>query len=334
MGENVMYNNFGGFNNGGVPYPGMAIDPSMYNNYQLQYGYNPVVPQTFPMPQNLNAATDEEIMQMLNSRPKDVLNINIEPIQNVRAICCHKHKHADKVVPINDGTGDVYCPICQVRWSPENVTEEQLEEAVNIIKNCMQNDKWVGDLPTEFVRQYYPILPFIEMYPRIHKYAMKNFDKLDNARAFTNAANVQSNVLFNNMMTPDYNMYYNQPMGQFNGFAQAPYNPQQMQQMGQFNGFAQAPYNPQQMQQMGQFAGYQPPMGQMASGVNPMQLPYGYNPQAPNQQFANQANMMMGGQPQQGNPYANAGVQQPVVPQPQEQQQTQQTTTETKKYDL
>ena len=312
MGENVMYNNFGGFNNGGVNYPSypMGVDPTMYNNYQLQYGYNPVVPQAFPMPQNINAATDEEIMQMLNSRPKDVLNINIEPIQNLRAMCCHKHKHVDKVVPINDGSGDVYCPICQARWSPQNVTEEELEACISTIKNCMQNDKWVGDLPTEFVRQYYTILPFIEMYPKIHSYAMKNFDKLDNARAFTNAANVQSNVLFNNMMTPDYNMYYNQPMNQFAGYQQNQY--------------------PQ-----GQFNGYQQPMGQMANGVNPMQIPYGINTQAPNQQFANQANMMMGGQPQQGNPYANTGVNpQPTSSQPQEQQQAQQTKTEEKKYDL
>ena len=35
----------------------------------------------------------------------------------------------------------------------------------------------------------------------------------------------------------------------------------------------------------------------MATNVNPMQVPYGYNPQAPNQQFAAQNNIMMGGQP-------------------------------------
>lgn len=327
MGENFMFGNYNYGGGNGV------IDPSMMN-YNYQYGYQPVVPQPIPYPQNNNAATDEEISQMLNAKPKDVLNINIDPIQNLRSICCHKHKHVDKVIPINDGSGDVYCPICQARWSPDQVTEEDLEVCVNTIKNCMQNDKWVGDLPVEFVRQYYSILPFIEMYPKIHSYSMKNFDKLVNARGYNNAQNVSSNVLFNNIMTPDYNYYQQMPMG---GMNNNPYNQFGMNQqpMNQYSGY------PQQNPYVN--AAYpQQPMGQMATGVNPMQIPYGFNQQAPNQQFVNQANMMMGQQQVNPNPYApnptNAVTQQttpaPIQPEQPQATQQQQQQTETKKYDL
>ena len=286
--QNGVYPNMWGAN----PYPGA---PVMFN-------------PTAPQPANISSLSDEEIKLISQKKPNKI-DINISQEDHIRSMCNHNHNGQDVVRPLNDGSGKVYSPICGAVWNSDIADKEQVQAAVDLIYDQMQNAKWAGDYNIELVRDYFPIIELLKKFPDIHEYAMQTHNKYLNANAYQNANETAVFSQFNNMMygTPSVPMM---GYGQYFGQPQQPYAyGQQPNMMGQPQ---QAPYNPVQGYQQGVPAN---PMN------NPMQTPMGQVPVNP--QFTNQADMMMQGgyygQPQQVpyNPqYAPAG--QVAQPQPQQ----------------
>lgn len=237
-------------------------------------GFNP----TMQAPNNQNALTNEEIQRLRSNRPSNSLNLTIEPEDVLRAMCTHKDNGRDVVQMVNDGSGDVWCPICGERWKPERLSNEEVQELVEKLISQMQNTKWVSDLPVNMEREYFSIMPLLRKYIDVHKYGMKNFDKYAGQNAYYSAADANIYSMYNGLFgSAAYgSQMYGNPYQQF----QPSYYQQQMQAQAAVGGGQQAnpAYNPMQQPQYG--------------------MP-GYNPQ-----FGNQANMMMGGtfyqQPPQG----------------------------------
>ena len=280
-----MNNMYGTMNNG----YGMGYDPNaMYYNNNPAMGYV----QNIPTPTNQSTLTPEEV-QSIKAAPTNKITISVDHNDVTRSMCNHKNNGYDLVQRVNDGSGDVYCPQCGERWNPDLMSKEEMIELVNRLIDQMQTAKWVGDLPTELVRDYFSMIPLLRKYPDIHEFAMNTFNKYYNAHGMMNAQDANVYSMYNSLMggvNP-----YQQPMGGYMN------QPQPM-----------AYYNQAQQPQMNN--GYMPGMvGQTQQAnpmVNPMQAPYGVNPAAPNQQFVNQANMMMQGsvygqaqQPQMNNGY-------------------------------
>ena len=293
MDNNMMNNNYyyGQQQAMGQPYYG-AYDPNMYA-YQ-SYGYNNI-----PTPANQNALTAEEIQMLKNARPSNKIELSIDRMDVLRSMCCHKENGKDMVMQVNDGSGDVWCPICNRRWKPDMKTKEEVQELVTELVDQMENAKWTGDLPTDLTRELFTLIPLLNKYPDIHEYAMNTFNKYYSARGMYNAADTNIYGMYNSLFgagmpatgyaAPGY--YWQQPVAN----QQAP----------------QGYY--------GQQPGYVPNGVQANAMVNPMQAPtYGVNPMAPNQQFVSQANMMMNGTVQQ--PYGNPMMNMPVYGTPQAQQ--------------
>lgn len=270
--------------------------------YQQPYGYDPnpyfayqpmMQPQNMRQPQNQNALTPEEIQKLRNDRPNsNVLNLNIDPNDILRGVCTHKDNGRDVVQMVQDGSGDVYCPICGERWNPESMSKEEVEELVNKLIAQMQNAKWTGEFPANVVREYFTMIPLLRKFPDLYQYGAKNFESLLNQRGYYSAGDANIYAQYNSLWGPG--MGYGQPMYQNPYMANQP--------MG---GYYQQPVQQQN-----------PAQAQPASpNVNPMQAPVygtpGFNPQ-----FANQANNMMGGtyyqQPAYGAP-VYATPQQPVA---------------------
>lgn len=292
------------YTNGGYGYSTMP-----YGGYGYGYpNYAPVVPNQMNLPRNIQALTDEEVNVLKNSRPANIINIAVDDKDVLRAMCTHKQNSQDVVQLVNDGSGDVWCPICQERWNPEQLNKEEVEELVNRLINQMQNAKWVGDLPVELTRQLFTLMPLLKKYPEIHAYAMDNFNKFSSQNPYVSAQDASVYGAYNSLFAPSYGAYMNPQM------PYQPVNPQaqqpQMAQQGQGYYFQQ------------NNVGQQVPQGQTPVGnpyVNPMQAPMGYDPNAVNQQFNQQAAMMMNGY---GQPQYPMGYQ-PVAPnvqQPQAQQ--------------
>ena len=257
------------------------------------FGYQPVMQQNIQVPQNQNALTPEEIQKLKSQKPEGSLNLNINPDDILKAICTHKENGRDMVQMVNDGSGDVYCPICQTRWNPDSATKEEAQDVVNRFNALMQNMKWTGELPITIVREYCSMLPLIMKFPDLYEYGNKNFERFLNQRGYYGASDANPYAQYNNLFGPG--VYYGQQM--MGGYQQPMYG----QQMG---------YYQQQM-----------PAQPANPAVNPMQQPVygqpGFNPQ-----FADQANMMMQGTyyqqpsmpPQQAQMMSQMGYQQQMNP--------------------
>lgn len=199
--DNMYYNNFN-YANGmmGMGYPGQS------------YQYSPMA-----VPQNSNALTDEEMAIIAKSAPQK-LDININEVDNFRAMCTHKRNGRDMVVRCNDDSGDVYCPICNARWHPEQLSKEEVTSVVNQLISQMQNSKWVGDLNTALVRDYYPMIPLLEKFPEIYDYAMKTFNGYLHQNGYTDANDTSVYAQYNSLMgygntNPYMAPQYGMPMG-------------------------------------------------------------------------------------------------------------------------
>ena len=270
-------------NNGYYDQQQMYGNPYMGNPYfqgQPMY-YNPQM----QAPSNQNALTNEEIQRLRSLRPNTSLNLSVDQEEVLRSICTHKDNGRDVVQVVQDGSNDVWCPICGKRWNPEQLSQEEVQDLVNRLLAQMQNTKWAGEFPVNVVREFFSMMPLIEKFPEIYKYGMKNFNRLMGQNGMFNAADANIYAMYNGLFSGGGAYGYGQQYG----------NPYQMY------GQQPNPYYSQQMAQAQQAVGGQP----ANPNVNPMQQPMygmpGYNPQ-----FGNQANMMMGGtyyQQPQMNPY-------------------------------
>lgn len=232
--------------------------------------YNPV-----PAPQNINALSEEEIKLISQAKPSK-LDINISQEDNLRAMCNHKHNGRDMVQMVNDGSNDVFCPICQERWNPAKLTKEEITEVVNTLIAQMQNSKWAGDLNVALIRDYYPMIPLLKKFPDIYDYAMASFNKYYAQNGYNASNEAAVYAQYNNLMgyaPQSYGNYYTQQPT----YQQAPVG----------NYYEQQPSYAQPAQMNGYYA--------QATPVNPMQAPYGVAQNPMNPQFVDQANAMMGG---------------------------------------
>ena len=285
-----------------IPIPGVPTPNNYPNPYQsnIGLGYNNVptyggwfngafVPNnSMNVPKVINILNNDAIKQLMANPQKNLFDLNITEEDLLRSYCYHNDNTRSVIMQTKDG--ECYCPICQAKFRAEAFTDEEINNAIKTIDDALQQIKLSGQVPTGFGQDYFSIIPMIHRIPDLYKFSNKNMEKFYNNNMYSVAGDISSNAIYDNL-----NRRYS-PIPQV-GY----YDPQQ--QMGY--------YQQNNMQQQ--------PM--MATNVNPMQVPYGFNQQAPNQQFVAQGNMMMGGQ-QMMNP--NYPIQQ-IQQQPVQQQQTQST---------
>ncbi len=208
------FNNNYNYNNGMGGY---------YNQpfYNAGYAPTPMIYQGGPMPQNKSSLTAEEIAILNNSNPGK-FDLAISREDNIRAMCNHKKDGMDMVQQITDGSGDVYCPICQERWNPISASKEEVVDLINNIVSLMQNAKWVGDYGVELIRDYFPMIPLLKKFPDLYTAAMNQFNKYCNVNGYANANDAAIYSQYNNIMgyvpTPSYNQPYMYNGGQVNPY--------------------------------------------------------------------------------------------------------------------
>ena len=197
-----------------------------------------------PTPQNKPSLTAEE-MKLIASQNPSRIDIAISETDKYRAICNHKDQNKiDRVVQLNDGSGDVFCPICNCRWSSENLSKEEVKELCDKLISAMQNAKWVGDYGVQLTREYFAMIPLLEKFPDLYEYAMKQFNKYCSTNGYTSANDAAIYSQYNNLMgfssgygyNPQPQVYYTNP-GQ--GYYGAP-----AQQYGGYQGMPMNPYDP------------------------------------------------------------------------------------------
>lgn len=259
-----------------------------------------------PTPNNNPSLTAEE-MKLIATQNPSKLDITITEADKFRAICNHKDQNKiDRVVQLSDGSGDVFCPICNYRWNPDNLSKEEVKELCDKLIAAMQNAKWVGDYGVELTRQYFAMIPLLEKFPDLYEYAMKQFNRYCSTNGYASANDAAIYSQYNNLMGFSSGYGYNpQPQGYYGSTV----NPQ----------YTQAP---QYGMQMNPYAA-QGVVQQPATNVNPMQAPqYGMpmNPYATQGYDPYAAQAPMQPTPGVGAPingmaapnYASAAAQQPA----------------------
>lgn len=243
------------FNNGNY-YNGFGYGAGIpqYNNL---YGYQTYQPQNIKLPQNQNALSAEEINTLKNTRPSSMFDLAVDPNDALRSVCSHKENFGDVVQLLQDGTGDVYCPICNERWNPEQLDAEQVESLVKRLIAQMQNAKWIGDFPIDLQRAYFTIIPLLKKFPALYKLGMDNFNKYYNQHQFTNGTDTGIYAQYNSLFAPTYSAYGAQAMP---SYYQQPGMPYGQVAPSMYNNY----YNQQQQMQ-------QVPPATAPVTVNPMQ---------------------------------------------------------------
>ena len=172
-------------------------------------------------PQNNPSLTAEE-MKLIQTQNPSKIDISISEVDKFRAICNHKDQNkVDRVCQVQDGSGDVFCPICNYRWNPENLSKDEVKELCDKLIAAMQNAKWVGDYGVQLTRDYFAMIPLLEKFPDLYEYAMKQFNKYCSTNGYQNANDAAIYNQYNSLMgysAPNYgygpqysNPYMNQP---------------------------------------------------------------------------------------------------------------------------
>lgn len=159
----------------------------MYYQYPNQ---NPYMPQYGgPVPQMPKAKytqplTPEQINRLRSSG--DAFDIKVSQDDLLRAACTHKENGAPTLVSegVNPATGNeiLRCTICGESFEMVEATDEQVQNAVDLIINLLQTSKTMYlDAPKTLVEQFYQVLPLLRLFPKLYQRAMKNFNMYESA---------------------------------------------------------------------------------------------------------------------------------------------------------
>lgn len=225
-----------------------------YNPYGAMYGQGV---QQMPKAKNTQPLTPEMISQLRTNN--STLTIEVPKEDLWRAACTHKETDGrsalSEVEVLSNGERKVRCSICGEEFILTNVTEKDVEDAVNTIINYLQTSKTLYlDAPEKLITQYYQMIPLLKKLPQLYTRAVQNFDMYDNALnqpnyyggAATNGFQMMGAML-NNPYAGYAGYYQPQPAGNPQGYYQPGYMPQQPQPQYP-QGYYQPGYMPQQQQ--------------------------------------------------------------------------------------
>lgn len=312
-----MNNNY--FNNqnlmNGAGYPSTAYDPTSYmtqNNANL------------PFEEEQSTLTVEQEKLLEKTVPANsIFDISISKEEDVAARCNHIRPSTKKslIYPINEH--ELTCSLCKYVWSQEPKTKEEVESIVNNMIDVLQQLKMFG-LPATLINNVAQIIPILKRIPDIYEYGINNMFNTDNkleqmygdpryagypsgldavvgAAPMTQAYPMNYGMMQNqgmmNQGMVNQGMMQNQAMMNTNQLTPAT-TPDGRQMVDAYGtalfinangGYVYAngtPVNPQNIatQQVAP-----------AATVNPMQATVGIDASAPNKQFVNQAENMLGG---------------------------------------
>lgn len=246
--------------------------PGNNNGGNLVYTYPNTSMQQLPAFQPL---TQEEINK-LREEPK--FSIQIDEKDMLRAYCGHQNPDGSSALKM-DADGSFVCDICKSRLKLNAYSEEEVREMVDNIINIINVSKLTWRPPNEVARQYYQIIPLLELFKKIWSISNEHFNRY--ISIFTSGNDpIQSNPFYSNNFNTLNNLLfgYGQPAmagyGQpaMPGYGQPQMPAQPMPYGNPVMGYAQQP-NMGYPQTPVQPMGYDNPMayGAPAQPQQPMQ---------------------------------------------------------------
>ena len=207
----------------------------VYGNQTQQYGQVPYN-QGFnyggmQAPRRSSVLTYEQIATLRQKGAGFTLALTKEEV--LRGQCTHINEQGQPAYVTNpDGT--VTCTICGHTWKSADLSNEDVERAVQTVLDIMQTVKLMYiNMPEQAAREYWQTIPLIEKLPKLYQVAADNFRSYEGNYAGYMNGQMSPFAMFNTFAGGQYaNAYqYNmtqpqQPYGyNAQGFApQQPYN--------------------------------------------------------------------------------------------------------------
>lgn len=257
-------NNFNNQMNQGYGY-------GMYPNQPgTQYGQFPTAKMTQPL-------TPEQIRELRSTGSG--FSLKVDPIEILRSHCTHKDN--GNIALMKNGDGSSTCTICGAKFNLVDKDIEEVQAVVQAVIDILQSVKtYYLDIPENYVKDYFNMIPYLEKLPQFFEVALHNFAKYENGAFLNQNNNMFGFQMLNALTSPGYGqigggMMTGQPqMGMAPAYQPQPQFVQQPQMAPGYNPFGgvqpmnqgyvqpqqpaqQAPAQPQQPAQQEQPAGQQ-----------------------------------------------------------------------------
>lgn len=188
----------------------------VYGNQTQQYGQVPYN-QGFnyggmQAPRRSNVLTDEQIATLRQKGAGFTLALTKEEV--LRGQCTHINEQGQPAYVTNpDGT--VTCTICGHTWKSADLSNEDVERAVQTVLDIMQTVKLMYiNMPEQAAREYWQTIPLIEKLPKLYQVAADNFRSYEGNYAGYMNGNMSPFAMFNNFAGGQYANAYQYNMTQ------------------------------------------------------------------------------------------------------------------------
>lgn len=247
----------------------------MYPNQPgTQYGQFPTAKMTQPL-------TPEQIRELRSTGSG--FSLKVDPIEILRSHCTHKDN--GNIALIKNPDGSSTCSVCGETFNLVDKDIEDVKAVVNAVIDILQSVKtYYLDIPENYVKDYFNMIPYLEKLPKFFEVALHNFTKYESGAFLNQNNNMFGFQMLNALTSPGYGQMGGGMMGGQPQMGMAPaYQPQQYAQPQM--GMAPAPG-------MNPFGSVQP----MNTGYAPQPQAQPVQNQQPVQQEQQQQNNNNGGQ--------------------------------------
>ena len=228
-------------------------------------------------PQMTQPLKPEEIQRLRNRGGQ--FNIRLTQDEVLIAACTHKGPDG-RFTLAETRDGMAICSICGQSFNLVNLTQEEVAERVNDLKDILQTIKtYYTDIPEDTAREFFVIQPMLDRVPQLYQIALDKFARYEQITGVNYNYGPNSFALLNNILAPGMMMGGNPAYNQ---------------------GYPQQPQYQQQVPMGAPMPGYNPNYCAQPMGGNPFDNGTGYPQQQP--QVQPQQQFQQAPQPQQQQP--------------------------------
>ena len=273
-------------------------NPNMYGgyNYPNNNTYH-IYGQPMVKTPNNQPLTPDQQTYLMNLGSNAKLDMTIDPDTMLRAACTHKDINTGESTVTISPENKCHCAICDAEWTLFDGSAEDVQAAVDKVKDINQTAKLIyADAPDSLIKQYMqPLGPLLDKMPAVWTHSVKSFGKYEDMNnPIMNRVSMNGGNYFNNyntmLLTGAYGYQpampgYAQMNGQVAGYNQMNGQMPVYNQMPNYNPMGYVPQNgmmgqPQGMMLNGQYMGN--PMMPGQNQVDPQMIAAQVN----GQQFA------------------------------------------------
>lgn len=135
-------------------------------------------------PKNTKQILTKEEIETIKARRKAQFKFNNNV--DIRSICNHMDNGYDIVMSVNDGSCNVYCPICNDVWKPDLLEPTYVTDIINDLINDIKNIKWCADIDRGTMKELCGFKNLLEQYLEFREEIISGLSRNNNDHSLDN----------------------------------------------------------------------------------------------------------------------------------------------------